>query len=176
MDSEWNLNRCLLNVVTVPSLDSDGALQQAVISCLSDWHLEDRLFTLTLDQSYSDESINESLRALFSVRNPYVLHGQLLIGNCFARVISLLAQEALWVCGENFRYEETLFHLNEQLKDSSLKDIFIDDQTKWNTTYDMLLVACELKQLFLCLETVIPDYNIAPSMDDWKQIEFSAHT
>ncbi|XP_039038297.1 zinc finger BED domain-containing protein DAYSLEEPER-like [Hibiscus syriacus] len=185
IDSEWNLHRCLLNVVTVPSPDSDGALQQAVISCLSDWHLEDRLFTLTLDQSFLNESINESLRALFSVRNPYVLHGQLLIGNCFARVISLLAQEALWAVGETVNKirdcvkfvktsdtnEETFFHLKEQLKDSSPKDIFIDDQTKWNTTYGMLLVACELKQVFLCLETSIPDYNIAPSMDDWKQIE-----
>ncbi|XP_039051633.1 zinc finger BED domain-containing protein DAYSLEEPER-like [Hibiscus syriacus] len=185
IDSEWNLHRCLLNVVTVPSPDSDGALQQAVISCLSDWHLEDRLFTLTLDQSFSNESINESLRALFSVRNPYVLHGQLLIGNCFARVISLLAQEALWAVGETVNkirdcvkfvktsdtHEETFFHLKEQLKYSSSKDIFIDDQTKWNTTYDMLLVACELKQVFLCLETSIPDYSIAPSMDDWKQIE-----
>ncbi|KAL4367401.1 hypothetical protein GQ457_05G025640 [Hibiscus cannabinus] len=184
IDTEWNLHRCLLNVVSVPSPDSESALLQAVVSCLSDWHLEDRLFTLTLDQS-SNENINESLRALFSVRNPYVLHGQLLIGNCFARVISLLAQEALWAVGETVKkirdsvkfvktsdiHEETFFHLKEQLKDPSLKDIFIDDQTKWNTTYDMLVAACELKHVFLCLETSIPDYNIAPSMDDWKQIE-----
>ncbi|KAK8540698.1 hypothetical protein V6N13_027014 [Hibiscus sabdariffa] len=185
VDTEWNLHRCLLNVVTVPSPDSDGALQQAVVSCLSEWHLENRLFTLTLDQSFSNEHINESLRALFSVRNPYVLHGQLLIGNCFARVISLLAQEALWSVGvtvnkirESVKFvktsdthEETFFHLKEQLKEPSTKDISIDDQTKWNTTYDMLAVACELKQVFLCLETSFPDYNIAPSMDDWKQIE-----
>ncbi|GMI86104.1 hypothetical protein HRI_002279700 [Hibiscus trionum] len=184
IDTEWNLHRCLLNVVTVPSPDSDSAILQAVVSCLSDWHLEDRLFTLTLDQS-SNESVNESLRALFSVRNPYVLHGQLLVGNCFARVISVLVQEALSAVGESVKkiresvkfvktsdiHEETFFHLKEQLKDPSLKDIFIDDQTKWNTTYDMLVAACELKHVFLCLETSIPDYNIAPSMDDWKQIE-----
>ncbi|XWS16487.1 hypothetical protein CRYUN_Cryun34aG0092300 [Craigia yunnanensis] len=184
IDTEWNLHRCLLNVVMVPSPDSDGALQQAVASCLSDWHLENRLFTLTLDQS-SNENINGSLRALFSVRNPYMLHGQLLVGNCFARVISRLAQEALWAVGETVKkiresikfvktsdtHEETFFHLKEQLKVPSMKDIFIDDQTKWNTTYDMLVAACELKQVFLCLETSIPDYNIAPSMDDWKQVE-----
>ncbi|XP_022724804.1 zinc finger BED domain-containing protein DAYSLEEPER-like [Durio zibethinus] len=184
IDSEWNLHRCLLNVVMVPSLDSDSALQQAVVSCLSDWHLENRLFTLTLDQ-FTNENINGSLRALFSVRNPYMFHGQLLVGNCFARVISLLAQEVLWAVGETVKkiresvkfvktsdtHEETFFHLREQLKVPSMKDIFIDDQAKWNTTYDMLVAACELKQVFLCLETSIPDYNIAPSMDDWKQVE-----
>ena len=95
IDTEWNLHCCLLNVVMVPSPDSDSSLQQAVVSCPSDWHLENKLFTLTLDQSFSNENINGSLRALFSVRNPYMLHGQLLVGNCFARVISLLAQEAL---------------------------------------------------------------------------------
>ncbi|XP_039031780.1 zinc finger BED domain-containing protein DAYSLEEPER-like isoform X2 [Hibiscus syriacus] len=185
IDTEWNLHRCLLNVVTVPCLDLNGALQQAVVSCLSEWHLENRLFTLTLDQSFSNENINESLRALFSGRNPYVLHGQLLIANCFVCVVSLLAQEALWSVGvtvnkirESVKFvktsdthEETFFHLKEQLKEPSTKDIFIDDQSKWNTTYDMLVAACELKQVFLCLETTFPDYNIAPTMDDWKQIE-----
>ncbi|XVE91278.1 hypothetical protein DITRI_Ditri20bG0140700 [Diplodiscus trichospermus] len=185
IDTEWNLHRCLLNVVMVPSPDSDSALLQAVVSCLSDWHLENRLFALTLDQSFSNENINGSLRALLSVRNPYMLHGQLLVGNCFARVTSLLAQEALWVVGETVKkiresvkfvktsdtHEETFFHLKEQLKIPSMKDIFIDDQTKWDTTYEMLVAACELKQVFLCLETSIPDYNIAPSMDDWKQVE-----
>ncbi|XVF86418.1 hypothetical protein PTKIN_Ptkin18bG0038400 [Pterospermum kingtungense] len=185
IDTEWNLHRCLLNVVMVPSPDSDSALQQAVVSCLSDWHLENRLFTLTLDQSFLNENVNGNLRALFSVRNPYMLHGQLLVGNCFAHVISLLAQEALWSVGETVKkiresvkfvktsdtHEETFFHLKEQLKVPSMKDIFIDDQTKWNTTYDMLVAACELKQVFLCLENSIPDYKIAPSMDDWKQVE-----
>lgn len=51
IDAEWNLHRCLLNVVMVPSPDSDSALQQAVVSCLSDWHIENRLFALTLDRS-----------------------------------------------------------------------------------------------------------------------------
>ncbi|XVF24759.1 hypothetical protein REPUB_Repub13aG0154900 [Reevesia pubescens] len=185
IDTEWNLHHCLLNVVMVPSPDSESALQQAVVSCLSDWHLENRLFTLTLDQSFLNENINGNLRALFSIRNPYMLHGQLLIGNCFARVTSLLAQEALWAVGETVKkiresvkfvktsdiHEETFYHLREQLKVPSMKDIFIDDQTKWNTTYDMLVAACELKQVFLCLETSIPDYKIAPSMDDWKQVE-----
>ncbi|KHG07202.1 Putative AC transposase [Gossypium arboreum] len=185
IDMEWNLHRCLLNVVMVPSPDSDCALQQAVVSCLSDWQLENRLFTLGFDQFFSNVNINQNLRALFSVRNPYMLHGQFLIGNCFARIISLLAQEALWSVGETVKkirdsvkfvktsdtHEETFFGLKEQLKVPSMKDIFIDDQTKWNTTYDMLAAACELKQVFLCLETSIPDYNLAPSMDDWKQIE-----
>ncbi|TYI22995.1 hypothetical protein ES332_A06G135800v1 [Gossypium tomentosum] len=185
IDMEWNLHRCLLNVVMVPSPDSDCALQQAVVSCLSDWQLENRLFTLGFDQSFSNVNINQNLRALFSVRNPYMLHGQFLIGNCFARIISLLAQEALWSVGETVKkirdsvkfvktsdtHEETFFGLKEQLKVPSMKDIFIDDQTKWNTTYDMLAASCELKQVFLCLETSIPDYNLAPSMDDWKQIE-----
>ncbi|EOY25898.1 BED zinc finger,hAT family dimerization domain [Theobroma cacao] len=185
IDTEWNLHCCLLNVVMVPSPDSDSALQQAVVSSLCDWHLENRLFALTLDQSFSNENINGNLRALFSVRNPYMFHGQLLVGNCFARVVSILAQEVLWAVGETVKkvresvkfvktsdtHEETFFHLREQLKVPSTKDIFIDDQTKWNTTYDMLVAACELKQVFLCLETSIPDYKIAPSIDDWKQVE-----
>lgn len=35
----------------------------------------------------------------------------------------------------------------------------------------MLVAACELKEVFSCLDTVDPDYKIAPSMEEWKQVE-----
>ncbi|KAJ4718425.1 zinc finger BED domain-containing protein DAYSLEEPER-like [Melia azedarach] len=186
IDSEWNLHRRILNVVMVPSPDSDVAFNQALVACLSDWHLESRLLTLTLDQSFSNETINGNLRGFLSVRNPFMLDGQLIIGNCFARVISRLAQDALGVMWDTVNkirasvkyvrtsdaHEEKFFELKERLQVPSTKDLFIDDQTKWNTTYHMLVAAHELKEVFACLETFDPDYKIAPpSMDDWKQVE-----
>ncbi|KAJ6327683.1 hypothetical protein OIU78_014528 [Salix suchowensis] len=103
IDGDWNLQQRILNVVTLPFYDSDYAFNEAVVSCLSDWQLESKLFTLTLDQSFSNETVIGNLRGLLSVKNPFVLHGQLLKGNCYARVLSRLAQDALSATGDIVR-------------------------------------------------------------------------
>lgn len=36
-----------------------------------------------------------NLRGLLSIRNPLMLNGKLLIGNCYAHLLSCLAQDAL---------------------------------------------------------------------------------
>lgn len=185
IDADWNLQRRILNVVTVPSRESDYAFNQAVMACLSDWHLEGRLFTLTVDQSLSNETVIGHLRGLLSVRNPFMLNGQLLIGNCYARVLSRLAQDALGAMRETIQkirdsvkyvktsesHEDKFIELKQQLRVPSSKNLLVDDQTMWNTTYHMLVAACELKEVFSCLDTVDPDYKIAPSMEEWKQVE-----
>lgn len=48
---------------------------------------------------------------------------------------------------------------------------FIDDQTQWNTTYQMLVAASELKEVFSCLDTSDHDYKGTLSMQDWKLVE-----
>ncbi|XP_011044854.1 PREDICTED: zinc finger BED domain-containing protein DAYSLEEPER-like isoform X3 [Populus euphratica] len=185
VDGDWNLQQRILNVVTLPFYDSDYAFNEAIVSCLSDWQLESKLFTLTLDQSFSNETVIGNLRGLLSVKNPFVLRGQLLKGNCYARVLSCLAQDALSATGdivmrirESVKYvktseahDEKFTELRQQLQVPSTKDLIIDDQTKWNTTYQLLVAACELKEVFACLDTSDPVYKINPSIDDWQKAD-----
>ncbi|KAJ6963767.1 hypothetical protein NC652_002164 [Populus alba x Populus x berolinensis] len=185
IDGDWNLQRRILNVATLPFYDSDYAFNQAVVSCLSDWHLRSKLFTLTLDQSFSNETVIGNLRGLLSVKKPFVLHGQLLKGSCYARVLSHLAQDALSATGEIVRriresvkyvktseaHDEKFIELRQQLQVPSTKILIIDNQTKWNTTYQMLVAASELKEVFACLDTSDPVYKINPSTDDWKKAD-----
>ncbi|XP_027066767.1 zinc finger BED domain-containing protein DAYSLEEPER [Coffea arabica] len=184
IDSEWKMHRKLLNVIMEPYPDSDAAFSHAVAACLSDWSMEGKLFSVTINQSLSDAAV-DNLRALLSVKNPLVLNGQLLLGNCLARSLSSIAQDALTsVFGtvkkvrDSVKYvktseshEEKFLELKQQLQVPSTKVLAIDDLTKWNTTYEMLLAASELKEVFSCLDTSDPDYKEAPSLEDWKQVE-----
>ncbi|XP_042497852.1 zinc finger BED domain-containing protein RICESLEEPER 2-like [Macadamia integrifolia] len=185
IDADWKLHRLILNVIMVPNPDSGNALTQAVVSFLSDWSLESKLFTITVDQHFSNDEATGDLRAFFSIKNPLMLNGQLLIGHCYAHVLSSLAQDALAAVRETVNkvrssvkfvktsetHEEKFIDLKQQLQVPSTKTLFLDDQTKWNTTYLMLVAALELKEVFSCLDTSDPEYKEAPSMDDWKQVE-----
>ncbi|KAI9110294.1 hypothetical protein K1719_018736 [Acacia pycnantha] len=68
-------------------------------------------------------------------------------------------------------HEEKFLELKQQLQVPSMKDLVIDDKTKWDTTYHMLVAACELKEVFACFDTFDADFRMILSMGEWKQIE-----
>lgn len=185
VDLDWKLQRRILNIIMVPSPDSEVAFNHAVTRCLNDWGLDSKLFTLTLNESFANVTVRENLRGLLSIRNPLVLNGQLLIGNCYARVLTSLTQDALGSMKETIKkvresvkyvktsefIVEKFIKLKQQLQVPSMKCLTIDNPTKWNTTYHMLVAALELKEVFSCLDTSDPNYSETPSMDEWKQLE-----
>ncbi|XP_024980646.1 zinc finger BED domain-containing protein DAYSLEEPER-like [Cynara cardunculus var. scolymus] len=184
IDSEWKMHRRLLNVVMEPYPESDSAFSHAVSTCLNDWNMEGRLFSLTINQPLSEVGIN-SLRSLLSEKNPNILGGQLLLRNCLARSLSCIAQEALKEGQETVKkvrdcvkyvktsesLEEKFLTLKQQLQVLSTKTLSLDDQTRWNTTYEMLLAASELKEVFSCLDTLDPDYSKGPTGEEWKLVD-----
>ncbi|XP_071724321.1 zinc finger BED domain-containing protein DAYSLEEPER-like [Rutidosis leptorrhynchoides] len=184
VDQDWKIHRKLLNVVMEPFPESDSAFSHAVSSCLSDWNIEGRLFSLTVNQPLTDVGIS-SLRSLLCEKNPKVLDGQLLLGQCLARSLSSVAYEAFKAGQEIVKkvrdcvkyvktsdvLEEKFLELRKQLQVPSTKTLALDDQTRWNTTYEMLLAASELKEVFSCLDTSDPDYSKGPTAEEWKQVE-----
>ncbi|KAM7508227.1 hypothetical protein LguiA_018680 [Lonicera macranthoides] len=184
IDNDWKIHRKILNVVMEPYPDSDSSFSHAVAACLSDWNIEGRLFSITINQPLGEAGV-DNLRALLSVKNPLMLGGQLLIGSCLARALSSIAQDALRAGYETVKkvrdsvkyvktsesHEEKFLELKQHLQVPSTKTLSLDDQSKWNTTYEMLLAASELKEVFSCLDTSDPDYKGAPSMEDWKLVE-----
>ncbi|KAL2338408.1 hypothetical protein Fmac_012854 [Flemingia macrophylla] len=184
VDSDWKLQRRILNVVMEPYPNSDSALFHAVAVCISDWNLEGRLFSITCNQPPSEVALG-NLRPLLSVKNPLILSGQLLVGNCIARTLSNVAtgllnsehvivkkiRDSVKYVKTSESHEEKFLDLKQQLQVPSERNLFIDDQTQWNTTYQMLVAASELKEVFSCLDTSDPDYKGAPSMQDWKLVE-----
>ncbi|KAI9117565.1 hypothetical protein K1719_011731 [Acacia pycnantha] len=178
--------RRILNVVMEPYPDSDSALSHAVAVCLSDWSLEGKIFSITSNQALNGVA-PENLRPLLSVKNPLIINGQLVLGNCIARTLSSVAIDLLGVesaqdivrkIRSSVKYvktseshEEKFLELKQQLQVPSERNLFIDDQTQWNTTYQMLVAASELKEVFSCLDTSDPDYKGAPTMQDWKLAE-----
>lgn len=185
IDEDWKMHRRILSVVLLPFPDSESAFNHAVLSCISDWNLENKLFAVTLDESFANKSVRMNLRNLLSVKNPLILNGKFLIGSCYAQVLCNLAQDALSSLAEtvqkvrdSVKYVVTMDaclerfnNLKLQLQVPSAKNLVLDDQTQWNTTYNMLLAACELKEVFSCLDTFDSSYRITVTMEEWKQVE-----
>ncbi|XP_013709787.1 zinc finger BED domain-containing protein DAYSLEEPER-like [Brassica napus] len=181
VDQDWHLTQLLLNVSVVASPDSDSALNQPLKACLSEWKLEGKVSSITVNKNCID-----NLRGFLSVKNQHVLNGQLLMGECYAKILSSMAQEALGdeqlikkvrdsikfiktneACGDKFDGLKKLFPTDDQYK-----DLNVDNKTRWDTSYNMLLAGYEHRQLLSCLETCYPDYKISSiSPQDWRKID-----
>ncbi|KAL4589820.1 hypothetical protein LXL04_002730 [Taraxacum kok-saghyz] len=184
IDCDWKMHRKLLNVVMEPYPDSDSAFSHAVSASLSDWNIEGKLFSLTINQPISESGIN-CLRNLLFEKNPNVLNGRLLLTNCLARCLTFIAQYAINTSQETVKkvrdcvkyvitsesLEEKFLQLKQQLQVMTTKSLSLDDQTQWNTTYEMLVSASELKQVFSCLDTLDPNYYQIPTHEDWKYVD-----
>lgn len=184
IDGDWKMHKKILNVVMEPYPDSDSAFSHAVSSCLSDWSMEGRLFSVTINHPLT-EAGTDSLRSLLSVKNPTMLGGQLLVKGCLARTLGSIVLDALKAGEETVKkvrdsvkyvktwesHEEKFLELKQQLQVPSTKILALDDGSHWNTTYEMLLAASELKEVFSCLDTSDPGYKVGPSMEDWKFID-----
>ncbi|CAL1414659.1 unnamed protein product [Linum trigynum] len=183
-DSNWKTQKLILNVVLEPYPDSHNALSHAVACCLSDWRLESRLFSLTLNHPVPEAGL-ENLRSHLCVKNPLILNGQLLLGQCISQTFTAMVNDMLSAgrdiikkIRDNMKYVTTsqnhvdiFVDLKRQLQVPGEVRLFLDDQSQWNTTYQMLVSASDLKEVFSCLDNVIPEYKLAPNMEDWKQVE-----
>lgn len=188
VDKDWNLTHRLLNVAVVASPDSDFALNQPVTACLSEWNLEGKISSIAVSQSLVNKTSIDNLRGFLSFRNQHVLNGQLLMGKCYARLLSSMAQDALTAeqlqepikkVRDSIKYVQTSEACGDRFDELKrrfptplpYKDLLIDNQTRWDTSYNMLLAACEHRQVFSCLETCHPEYKISISPEEWIKIE-----
>lgn len=173
IDADWRLQHRVLKFVAVPYPESEVAFNHAIVSCLSDWGLESKLFALTLDQSFANEAVVGNLKGLLSIQNPHMLKGHFLIVDCYARVMSRLAQVALGTTRDAVgKVRDSVKYVKMSKQVPCTESLVIDNQGKWDSTYHMLSTACECKEVFSCLDTTDdPDFKGAPSMEDWKQIE-----
>ncbi|CAI9754703.1 unnamed protein product [Fraxinus pennsylvanica] len=94
IDSDWKMHCKLLNVIMEPYPDSATAFSHSVAARLFDCSMDGRLFSVAINQPLNDAAV-DNLRAILSVKNLLVLNGQLLVGNCVARSLSSVVQDAL---------------------------------------------------------------------------------
>ncbi|KAE8689030.1 Zinc finger BED domain-containing protein DAYSLEEPER [Hibiscus syriacus] len=161
VDMDWKLHRRVFNVIMEPYQDSHCAL---IMEPYQDSHCA------------LSEARLENLRPLLCVKNPLILNGQLLIGNCIAHTMSSMAKDVLRVGEEvikkirdsvkHVKMSESHYNKFVQVKNQlqvPSEKLFLDDQTQRNTTIQVLAAASELKEVFDCFDTSIITTAIQPT-------------
>ncbi|KAJ0981634.1 hypothetical protein J5N97_009889 [Dioscorea zingiberensis] len=184
IDNNWNLQSLVLRFLYVPCPHTSAVLSKELLKCIFDWNIERKLSTLTVDNCSTNDAIVD---ILVSKLNPshLLLRGKLIHMRCCAHILNLIVQDGLKVMGDGIERvrdsvafwtatpkRQQTFKENVQLLNINYsKQLMLDCKTRWNSTYLMLSVALEYKDVFYRLEQRDPLFISSPTDEDWVLAE-----
>jgi len=145
----------------VPAPHTSQVLAELLVECLMDWNLDRKVSTLTVDNCTTNDAMIDRILDKISSRS-LILGGQLFHMRCCAHILNLIVKDGLSIIANviekvrdsaNFwtatpkreeKFIETCAQLNIQFK----RKLVVDCRTRWNSTFLMLQVAIQYKEVF----------------------------
>jgi hypothetical protein len=184
VDSDWFLQKRILNFFNVPPPHSGVVIADALRKCFIEWGIEDKVLTITVDNARANDSAIRIIKDDFELRNELAVGGRLFHVRCCAHVTNLLVQAGLSEIGDivdSVRQGIKYVVASEgRLKEFSgiaqrlhlpSKKLVLDVPTRWNSTYLMLATAVGFKEVFPRYHQVDQAFQWVLSSEQWEKVE-----
>ncbi|KAK9282730.1 hypothetical protein L1049_010950 [Liquidambar formosana] len=95
INSDWKLQKRILNFVDVPPPHSGVAIADVLCKCFLEWGIENKVATVTVDNvSYNDAAVR-NLKDNFTLKNKLMFGGKIFYVRCTTHIINLIVQDGL---------------------------------------------------------------------------------
>ncbi|XP_038682448.1 zinc finger BED domain-containing protein RICESLEEPER 1-like [Tripterygium wilfordii] len=182
-DDTWHLRKKILSFIMIDPSQTEDSHAEVVMTCLMDWDIDRKLFSMTFDNGLTNDGIVNRIRDRLSLNRFLYCNGQLFDVRCVSNVLNLMvhdALEALFEVTQKIREsircvqssQATLAKFNEIAKHagvSSEKCLCLDNSLQWNSTYMMLETALEYRGAFSLLREQDPGFMMFPSDLEWER-------
>ena len=174
----------LTRFLYVPAPHNAEVLADALKQCIQSWNLDLRLASITVDNCTTNDAMMDIIKDSF----PYgslLLDGEFLHMRCCAHILNLIVQDGLNAVvydGVNRIRESVVFWTGSdkrvqkfegvanQLASGYKRKLTLDCKIRWNSTYEMLCVAINYKEVFAVLSGREKLYNNPPTPEDWEKV------
>ncbi|KAK9100401.1 hypothetical protein Scep_023831 [Stephania cephalantha] len=184
IDNNWTLQKRVLSYTFMPPPHSGLALSTKIHNLLCEWGLEGIVFSITLDNAYTNDLSVDTLRDELNLKDLLVCKGDHFHMRCCAHILNLIVQEGMkgvdpsivkiresvkYVKGSQARKHKFLECVS--LVSSENKGLSQDVSTRWNSTYLMLQNAIHHRRAFQHLDLIDSNYKYCRSKVEWEKIE-----
>ncbi|XP_071695481.1 zinc finger BED domain-containing protein RICESLEEPER 2-like [Rutidosis leptorrhynchoides] len=183
IDYKWRLHKRVLNFVHVPPPRIGRDIADGIYKCLKDWGIEDKVFSISVDNASYNDRVVETLRKNFSLARKFPCKGRLLHVRCCAHIMNICVKDGLSKIDHVIEeVREAVKYINyseartkgfasvaHQLKVDDRK-LLIDVPTRWNSTYDMLSLALKFKDVFPSYAEYEVKFQNLPTEQDWENV------
>ena len=185
VDLNWKLQKFFLNFCLMPPPHTGIALSEKIYTFLTDWGIERKLFSLTLDNASSNDCFVELLKSQPNLKNALLRDGEFFHIRCCAHILNLIVQDGLKEIDESvIKIQESIKYVKgssgrkkkfmdcvAQVSLESKKGLRGDVPTRWNSTYVMLDSALFYRRAFIHLHLRDSNYRHCHSQEKWSKVE-----
>ncbi|XP_044500195.1 zinc finger BED domain-containing protein RICESLEEPER 2-like [Mangifera indica] len=184
VDQEWTLNKRIISFVHVPPPRNGETIAQALYNCFEDWGIQNKVFTITVDNASMNDKCIKSLKKDFKMDRSLVSGGNLFHIKCTAYIINLLVQDDIneikdiidkvrdsvkYVRASEVRQRD--FASTAKICGIKERKLVLDCPTRWNSTYNMLNVALIFREVWPGYGGKDGNYlQYLPNEIEWKKL------
>ena len=170
IDADWVMQCRVLNFIELDPPHSGVIIAQAVMECLSEWKIEDKVISLTLDNASSNDVAAKNLMAKFVARRVPGFIVNLVVNDGLQPLLPFINQ-----LRETVKYLKKsisrLYKFVDVCKTMNLKigaGLCLDVSTRWSSTYKMFDACTPYRSAFHEYADHDPSYKWEPSHTDWN--------
>ena len=167
---------------TVETPHDGRNLFNAMLKCLNEWSIKDKVFSITLDNASVNNNFVSTLRENLVAKCLLPSKGTMFHCRCTAHILNLIVQEGLLAMSnavtsirDSVKYVKSS-QGRKQRFEKMIKEVGIscdkrpplDVPTRWNSTYHMLKCALEYERAFEALTREDNQYVHEPLVEEWK--------
>ena len=187
IDVNWKLQKIIIWFKDLTHPFDSKSIADEVSLCLRDWGIEDKVFSITLDNAAYNDQMAKNLKRRLLINGSLLCGGDLFQVRCCSHILNLIVQSGLKLADDviskvrnGIKYLKKsvsrkkkfydiavkTYHLNEN------KRLRIDVSVRWNSTFLMLDHAIYFKsalQYWGCRDNNYKNYVL--SEDEWEKVE-----
>ncbi|XP_042944767.1 zinc finger BED domain-containing protein RICESLEEPER 2-like [Carya illinoinensis] len=156
VDPDWLLKKRVLNFCNVPPPHSGFIIANTLQKCFVDWGIENKVFTVTVDNAKANDVAIRILKDDFQLRKLLTIGGRLFHVRCCAHVTNLLVQDGLGQIGNIINCVR-----------EGIKYLVASE----GSTYLMLVTAMEFKEVFPRFQDRDQNFQWVPTLEDWMKVK-----
>ncbi|KAL7584678.1 zinc finger BED domain-containing protein RICESLEEPER 2-like [Lactuca sativa] len=155
IDEEWKLQKRILSFQYMPPPHSGICLTETISTLLTDWGIDKKLFTITLDNASSNDTFVNLLKDGLKAIDEGIVK---------------IRESIKYVKGSQARrkkFIDCVKYVNLNPKTGLRQDV----PTRWNATYLMIESALFYRRAFFHLALGDSNYLDCPTHDEWGKLE-----
>ncbi|XP_010253170.1 PREDICTED: zinc finger BED domain-containing protein RICESLEEPER 2-like isoform X2 [Nelumbo nucifera] len=182
IDDGWGLKKKIIAFTAVECPHDGNTLYKIVMERLLSWNLDKKICSITVTNASNNDIMVRELRNKLCSQSLLPLDGEVFHVRCIAHTLNLTVQDGLheissllYKIRESAKYvrltqqkKQNFDNAKSQVKLQHKKEVVVDCSTQWNSTYDMLESALELREAFFQLAETDHDYKYCPSNEEWE--------
>lgn len=184
ISDDWKVQKRIIKFLIVEAPHNGVEIFNAVLRCIQDWNIEQKIFGMTVGNSAANETMVNMLKQNLLLKKILPVEGKLLHNQCASHIINIIVSDGLKFVDsivdkirESVKYIQSTESRGQIFEKILVQEGIsyhewpsLDRPTHWNSTYWLLERALAFKQAFGSLALQDANYTLAPSFEEWERL------